>query len=1613
MFSKIISKWTNLSKHNKKLITVFSGVTACLVIAVISVAILINSGEREDEGFLGIAETGYTETRPSQPTGESLLENEYEYPSLAIAPTALGAISIEALNYTEFGISTDTEFLISSETQTLTEEHLKNYLSVRSGEEFTLEEQNDNTFLLSLTEEPEINSIINLVYQPTGYAAASYAFQTADIFRVTATTPRHNTHGIPDNTGIEVTFSKDLEGGIDAFRNAFTIDPPATGTFLQRENTYIFMPTRVLELDTRYTVTISQDLIGAAGDALQENYIFSFTTRWGQSTANTPPFSISGDAYETFLPWDEVFIALNYGQGFSGTDFSVNIYDLHTAENFINFTGTDSGTLFEELNLEVRVFEGDWRSFHYLFLEKTLPEGYYLAEIRSNQRNIDIVAQKFIQISPVSVYSVSVSEESIFWIHDASSGEPAVGARVNVDGETVLTNNEGIAIINTTGNNRAKITIEYADYLPFAYAKPTFGERPLIASERFLSYIYTDRPTYRPNDTIDVFGVVKPLYGHSFRTDDVFTLRIGDMITVPITLDSFNSFAVSIPVTNMFSNANVIFHINDERLMETWVEFLDYTNLSYIISGEMDRLVYQPGDNAQAEISITTFTGRPAEGVVLSTHHSELPSLRTNANGIATGALSMTAREQRMSWHPYWTSFWYTTSGDSQISQGVSLPYILVPRNVMLEHELNGTTMSITTNEISVDKIEAHPSMEQSRWNNIDPDIFRGAPVDIDFEVHVTRHVTTRTVRSQHYDHINRRTVTTYRHNTTREERYRVIPGHTENGRTTVTGLPVSDDPLIRYTMEIHYRDTNGRETMVWVEQSWFNYDDETDSSVKNYNFSIGKANLGIGETTNVSIIEGGTWGWWDDPVTGGTAVRNGRMLAILVRDGIISATSGSPRGVPVTFTEAGISNAILYGAYFDGKYIFPIEHHIYLNYDFSEREIEINLDFDKEIYQPGEEVTVNIKTAPNAQVLISVVDESTIQSRWHNANFLSRLYRSSEIWHWGRYFYQFSSNRQHEFFGGGAEGGGGDGDEDIITFRDFFIDNPVFETVQSNANGNATLTFTLPGQVTSWRVTAIALTEDGFGGDTRENIISSLDFYVDLILTNEYIVGDDIAALVRAYGSSPVDFIFNVLQNDEVIFSDEMKDTQGRVVFNAGKLRAGEYTMQVHAVSGEHRDGVELPFTVVESTLIISHSVTGDISDFNPEDFKKRPLPVRLTFTNANIRPLTNIMFRNANSNSFRTDHIAAAAFADYFFTGEHDVYTVRSKIHASNGGIPELIYEDPNFNYTARFAASFPEYVDRDQIIRYVRGNHEFSGRYPSDLLALAAVGEPVLLQLREMAIDIDTNQTNAALYLAAAFVAIGDDAGAHELLARIDIPERFTSDLHRETANTLLFFINTTINPEAAWEYVRRGQENQFISDTPERINFVRHVRLLGGTVSEFQYFLDGETHTARLENFQRRHLHLSSEQFSALNLTPISGDTNYRLQFYGYDSSNWDDEDNRISITRTINPDGDLFLVTLNVTLPPDVCCGSFVIYDRLPSNMRYMPMRRRTGNNAPFFFVRNTQRQLLELNFFLGHNQSRTRTLTYHAMELYEADMAPGITYVTSRSTDNHIWGSTQ
>jgi hypothetical protein len=105
---------------------------------------------------------------------------------------------------------------------------------------------------------------------------------------VDATNPSDSTTGVPLDTAITATFSEAMDAStIDT--NTFTVDNGVTGnvSYDAISMTATFTPTVNLDYDTTYTATITTGVEDLAGNPLQSDYVWLFTT--GSAPDTNPP----------------------------------------------------------------------------------------------------------------------------------------------------------------------------------------------------------------------------------------------------------------------------------------------------------------------------------------------------------------------------------------------------------------------------------------------------------------------------------------------------------------------------------------------------------------------------------------------------------------------------------------------------------------------------------------------------------------------------------------------------------------------------------------------------------------------------------------------------------------------------------------------------------------------------------------------------------------------------------------------------------------------------------------------------------------------------------------------------------------------------------------------------------------------------------------------------------------------------------------------------------------------------------------------------------------------------------------------------------------------------
>jgi hypothetical protein len=201
------------------------------------------------------------------------------------------------------------------------------------------------------------------------------------------------------------------------------------------------------------------------------------------------------------------------------------------------------------------------------------------------------------------------------------------------------------------------------------------------------------------------------------------------------------------------------------------------------------------------------------------------------------------------------------------------------------------------------------------------------------------------------------------------------------------------------------------------------------------------------------------------------------------------------------------------------------------INVDTSHQVLNVDIDTDKESAGPGDEVTYTV-TVTNyndqpveAEVSLALLDLSSLALVSPNSpSLLSKFYplrglsvRSSLAIPLNAEDYNFLLEETTPD-GGNAGGGGGRG-FGVVDIREEFPDTAYWEGhVVTDENGEASVTITLPDNLTTWQLDARAVTKDTEVGQATHDLVSVKPLFVRPYTPRFFVTGDQsrVAALVH-----------------------------------------------------------------------------------------------------------------------------------------------------------------------------------------------------------------------------------------------------------------------------------------------------------------------------------------------------------------------------------------------------------------------------------------------------------------------------------------------------------------
>lgn len=1441
---------------------------------------------------------------------------------------------------------------------------------------------------------------------PSGALAGTWAFITRAPLHVVGTLPGDQAVQVPTNTGIEVTFDQDGSTGV---ADHFTIEPAVKGRFEAHGRTWAFIPDQPLAEGTIYGVTIGKGVgIAGSNEILEEAKVFRFETRKAglqepritfaramlEVRPNTPLAVLVGsaDTEEKGATPDAVGVRIHRLPTFSAVIAAATTlagpdgWAIASASAAVPTTGLD-------LVAEVDGTFASSDAGDLLSIPVRLAAGSYLATIDQP----GAPSQLLLQVTNLSAYAVTATADMIVWVNDLANNAAIAGAKIVTEGGRSLgrTNTDGLLRIATP--DEMTITIDPDAELEAAAALLTVvapdGRRLLVPIGLSVSYAYressswydgnpvdnwwqllhTDRAAYRQTDTVHVYGTIRARSdgavpeGIEIRLRPSEALPDAPILRVPVTATPRGVFTADLRLDSLPRSTYVVdLFVGRERISSAWISVIEIRKPAYRIDVQTDRHVYLLGDQVHVTARASFYDGTPVPDLELqfgvAEDGNQTAVATTNALGEAQAVLRVNWTEPPQSWFSVDIGVTPVNPEEGQISGSRSV--VAFPSRSWLHAEgsVSGDriVMSGTLSSADLVGFEAALAAGTSQDDERDP---VGKPIaGGTVRATVTHLVPVRTQRGTTYDFIEKKVVPTYEYSVK------------EIGMGSST-LTTASDGTFRLSMAAPVPEDGYRISLTTVDPERREFVHEIFASRTNegddvrrqpYLFPSDAADAFGGFCGGPVAVRAGL----DAPVKlimregNGDAAGAGHYLFLVGRLGSLEPTLLTASSFSRVMREADLPNFTVRAIRLSGTGYVVADAEVVV--DPADKTISIRLQPDRASYGPGDRVKIDVTTTNaagnpiGADVVIKGVDEKLYTlGQVQDVDPLDSLLSSIQ----SGFMQSYRSHAVPVPDYGGCGGEGGEGD------RNDFQDTVTFQRISTDSTGRGSVSFDLSDDLTSWHMSAIAVSGVLDAGKGSVLIPVGLPFFVDAVLAPEFVTGDRPILRLLAYGGS-------LAATDRVQFVVESATlglaptTVDGVAFGAVRLAlpamiAGDHAIRITATVSHA--GTTLRDSLIRSVRVVESRLRGLVASYDllQPGFVPRGGDGLTTYliTDAGRGRLISLLQELASSSSARFDRSAASELArdllmeEYAFPAASLADMGFAAERYEQSGVALLPYGSADLFLSAKAALVARSKVDVEQL-RYAFRSwlDDEDAQRERRIVAyagIAAIGDDVLEELRGF--DPATLTVREQLWLGIGLAAAGDEAAARAIERSLldTIGQRLgpwvrlgagtTLNESLEASGLLLLLAARLGDPIAhdVSRYLIDHPSVEFVFPL-EQMGYVQGMlEWLPRVPGRFAWTVGGDRHEIDLVPGGSYALVLTKAQRASLAFERLAGELAIVTTYTATDAQL--PADATVTIKRTVTPvdgapDDRLVRVQFEITFGPAVTAGCYRLTDLLPSGL---------------------------------------------------------------------------
>ena len=1282
-------------------------------------------------------------------------------------------------------LASDSEFLIYAQGENLTEESVQKVLYIEPALEYNISKtNNENEYKLTFKQNIPNNTIVKLQYVKDKIIQDSWAYQTSNELSINKTYPANGEMLVSKDTVIEIEFS---HATVENLEDNVEISPKTNGKWEHLGKIWRFTPEQELSEETYY-VKVKNGIV-AEQKTLKNEYTFSFMVK---DAPNIDYFYnvTSIDKINTYKTDEPVRI---YCSGmYTKLEISkIEIGKFESKEEFINYLKNKDYA--DATNLGEYKFN---QTESYVQLTKGLETGYYVAKLYGANKNI--IFNCPIQINDLAAYAIGTERDVLVWV--ASNGNLAKDIEVEYQGEILKTDNKGIVEFNDVASNSKEI--EYVS-VGNNSKQLVIGIYNYDLNNYPQAYLYTDRPLYKNNDTIKIWGFV-PLNQFYDKVEDEFYIELNGEGKQKVKVEKDGNLNYSIELKNhMDDYANILLYYKDTIIASRDIQIKNYEAQNYMYEIIYNKDYALAGTSYEFDVKINHITGLLVPNKTIRVLHEGKTYRETSGgDGIAHFKIEISKKDIKTTYPQYSTIIVYNGDLEEYTEEEEYIPLCILYNDVFTkEEETKENIYKATIYKLDTNRNEI--------VSNDLSEIYNGT-YETSVNIRLKETTYKRHIYGYQYDEYTKENKPVYSWTeSVKLENLKTV--NTKNGMIEINKKELklkkaTEEEHYEYSLLLEFKDSSGGivndNIYIYDEESrtniktigYCNWEEDQVEGVSNYNlyryflkfdekvFSIGKT---IKLTLNESTIEG------EKEIN-----NEGKILKIVFQEDIYQKEIIENDNIEYTFTEKDFPGCKITSAYFNKGKFYRMPSY-YFDFNEQDRKVETEIKSDKEKYNPGDEVTLTLKTTNNGKpvktfVNISVANKEVLQLNESDTNLLETIYLNK------RYnVYTFSTYRDfmENPVGGGDDAGG--------QVRGKFGDTAYFETVYTDSKGTATVKFKLPDNVTTYRVTAHSANEDLYLGVNTIDITSTLDFFIQYTEPRNVKTSDDLVlnATSIAEGKYNVDYEFTIKELEKTLTTTASTNTIATV--NFGKLPYGTYTAVIRGKAGENQDAIEYKFNIIESAQEVKYKETVNITDGVEINPTKNPITIEIY-------------------NKEMEQYIKYIDFIEKKVTTRLDTQIAYNEVQKIKNQYYNTIAPNNHiniYNYMKNgYLKNLPD-GERDIVLTalvsyYSKGYYqEISYFYEMDnwfenYLLAAANNEPVLNDLLHLKEEKDISNYNKLL-VTLALEFLGDFQNAKELYDTVEITNE-----EAEEYKSIIAIIETFISKESA-----NIKINELIENKPE--------------------------------------------------------------------------------------------------------------------------------------------------------------------------------------------------